>query len=320
MQGFKRLISFIVVVAVAIGCVGCQKKQDKVKLLLDWWPNPNHVPLYVGLKQGIFKKHGVDLSILSLQDPPDSITYLKTEQADLAVYYMPQTLRAHALDKSIRVAGVLIDEPLQGFLVRKDSGIENVGDFEGRSLGVFPEGMTIAYVDTMQKLKNFAFKEIKHVQFDVAAALYTKSIDVISGIFWNIEPHQLSANGVETRAFKLKDVGFPNYPELVVITGGTFADKNPKKLDGFRKALDESIAYVKSHQDEALSIYFSMHPDKSHLTKEWEAEAWKTTAPLLAKSQDLDIEGLQKFHDWMWEKDLLKRRVNLETVKAWKSD
>ena len=291
----RALLKKLLSAAILLVCVACGKKETtKTRLLLDWWPNPNHVSLYVGIEKGIFRKYGIDLEVLSLQDPPNAISYLATNQTDLAIYYGPLTVRAKARGHTFTVAGILFDQPLHGLLVREDSGIKNLSDFDGKSIGIFPGDLLDAFCSKLEKRENFKFSERKIVQFDVAAALYTKTIDVISGVFWNIEPEQLRANGVETKTFKMQEIGLPSYPELLVLASEAFQTEHPDKVRAFRAALDESNRYCKAHPEKAFELYLTANRDKSEMTIGWERKAWELTHPVLAKSQKLDLGELKK--------------------------
>jgi len=96
----KKNIRFrqIALVAVAVIMTGCQSNEtEKTRLVLDWLPNPNHVPLYVGIAKGYFKDAGIDLEIKKIQDPSDPIPLLVSKQTDLAVSYSSYVLRAHPI-------------------------------------------------------------------------------------------------------------------------------------------------------------------------------------------------------------------------------
>ncbi|MDN3507783.1 MAG: ABC transporter substrate-binding protein [Simkaniaceae bacterium] len=309
----KKLLSGVILLV----CAACGKKETtKTRLLLDWWPNPNHVCLYVGIEKGIFAKHGLDLEILSLQDPPNAISYLATNQTDLAIYYGPLTLRAKARGHYVSVAGQLFDQPLQGLLGRADSGIEKISDFNGKSIGVFPGDLMDTYKDTMEKKGNFKFSNSRIVQFDVATALYAKTIDIISGVFWNIEPVQLSANGVETKTFKMDEIGLPSYPELLVLAGQTFQEEHPDKVRAFKEALHEANHYCIANPQKAFEIYLAANTDKTAMTIGWERKAWELTHPVLARDQNLNLKELKGFHDWLLESKIISDAIDLDTLQA----
>ncbi|MCK4935144.1 MAG: ABC transporter substrate-binding protein, partial [Simkaniaceae bacterium] len=185
-------------------------------LLLDWWPNANHIPLFSGIEKGYFREEGIDLRIIKSDEAPKTFVNLMSNNADIAIYYLPQTLRHMTKYPDLRIIGTLIKEPLQAFVFRKDRGLSTPQDLDGKILGLAPGGLTERYLEIFQTREGLSF-HIKKVLFDLNTALITDWVDVVSGVFWNIEPIQLKHLGIETSIFKLKDFGVPNYPELIFI-------------------------------------------------------------------------------------------------------
>ncbi len=292
----------------------CQKKSKKTTLLLDWWANPNHVPVYAGIELGIFKKFGIDLEVLNLNEPPDSLVYLISGKTDLSLYYMPHTLRAFAQNRNFRIVGKLHDCALNTFLTREDSGIESIQDFQDKSFGIFPDGITMALFNILMSEKhNIVPGDFKTLQFDLSTILYTKSVDIITGVYWNIEPFQLKSKGVKTRSFKWGDLGFPDYPELVFLANSKFLENHPGFSKQFRKALQKSIEYCCEFPAEAFDLYLKQNPDKSS-SIEWEKEAWKATVTTLAKSQNFSRDKWEKFYLWMSDNSLISKSFEVDDV------
>jgi putative hydroxymethylpyrimidine transport system substrate-binding protein len=48
-------------------------QRQKVVLMLDWFPNPNHVPLYVTQQKGFFEAAGLDVTLQVPADPNDPV-------------------------------------------------------------------------------------------------------------------------------------------------------------------------------------------------------------------------------------------------------
>ena len=235
------------------------------KLLLDWWPNANHIPLYVGIEKGYFKEEGIDLTIIKSDSAPQTYINLMSKNADIALYYLPQTLRHSHKYPNIKILGILIKEPLQGFLFRKDSGIKTPADFDGKSIGMYHDGLTSAYLTQFEQSHKISF-ERKKIEFDLLTALYTDWVDVLSGIFWNIESIQLEHLGIETDYLKITDFDVPTYPELIFLTRGELLERDLTFAERFQKALQKSITEAKLHPNQAFDIYIAKHPDKSKKT------------------------------------------------------
>ncbi|MFQ6090666.1 MAG: ABC transporter substrate-binding protein, partial [Candidatus Bipolaricaulia bacterium] len=44
---------------------------ERLTLMLDWLPNPDHVPLYVAQEEGLFAEEGLEVEILVPGNPSD---------------------------------------------------------------------------------------------------------------------------------------------------------------------------------------------------------------------------------------------------------
>lgn len=264
------------------------------RLLLDWFPNSNHVPIYAGMEKGIFSKHHMDLQVLELNDPSDTIPYITSRQADIALFYLPDVIQANTKGAGLKIAGVLIDQPLNSFLFRANEGIISPQDLSGKVIGYCVAGSNFPILERLLKEKKIVPKELRNVNFDLVALLGTGQVDAVYGAFWNIEGEHLKFLNVPTEHFEVSQLGHPHYSELVFVSR-----ENSKEIDAFKLAMQESIDYCKKHPEEAFDLYVRCHPAKSNSTIAWEKQAWLKTLPLLAKSQQIFKEDWDSLKTWL---------------------
>lgn len=137
---FLRQIG-LVIVAVVVAAVGCSAPRrdpapaadgaagrDKVKLLLDWYPEAEHGGFYAALVHGIFEKHGLDVEIVPGGRTSAVTPELVLGRAQFGVGNADGVLLGRSEESPL----VALMAPLQVgprcIMVRKDSGIES---FEG---------------------------------------------------------------------------------------------------------------------------------------------------------------------------------------------
>lgn len=278
---------------------GCEKKGNETRLLLDWLPNPNHIPLYVGLNQGFFRDEGIDIVIKKMPDKGGGITFLTSHQTDLLVNHMPGTLRATARGAKLKVVGSLIKKPLICLIYDSKDNIKKPTDLSGKSVGYCLGGSDTAPLDFLLAQGNIAPKEKINVGIDFLYALTTKKVDFIYGGYWNIEPSQLQSLGINAAYFTITEFGIPPYSELIILANQDTPQSDPNFVKAFQAALQKSIHFCKNHPDKAFSIYEIYHPDKRAKTLAWEKEAWKITLPLFAEDQSTDFQELDTFYQFM---------------------
>jgi NitT/TauT family transport system substrate-binding protein len=244
-------------------------------LLLDWLPNSNHVPIYAGLQKQIFAKYNIDLRILEIKDPSDTIPYLTAGKAEIALFYFPDVVRANEKGAELKIVDVLVDRPLNSLIYRKGEAAVPQ-DLSGKIIGYSVTGSNLDILEKLLKQNHIVPKELKNVNFDLVASLALGQVDVIYGAFWNIEKKHLESLGISTDHFEVTQLGHPHYSELVFIS-----HKNFNETEAFQKAIRESIEFCRSHPDEAFDLYTHCHPEKSPQTLAWERQAWYETIPLL---------------------------------------
>ena len=125
-----------------------QAENQKVRLLLEWLPNPDHVIFYTGIEKGIFRKHGIDLEILKANDPADGVPLLHSENTELVLSYAGRTVNAKARGADVKVIAYVFKQPLNSIVFRKDSGIKTPKDLSGCKVGFTMGADARAFLDT----------------------------------------------------------------------------------------------------------------------------------------------------------------------------
>ena len=67
---------------------------DKLKLMLDWFPNVDHLPIFLARESGYFKDQGLTVDIITPSETADGLKLAAAGEVDLAVSYQPQTIIA----------------------------------------------------------------------------------------------------------------------------------------------------------------------------------------------------------------------------------
>lgn len=286
---------------------GCQPSGEnkEIRLVLDWLPNPNHIPLYVGIRKGYFSENDIHLQIQKTHDTSDAIPFLTTSQTELAISYMPSTIHAIENGANIKPIAILIPEPLNALIYRKSSQISAVKDLNGKVFGYCVDGSGTKSLNLLLKLNQIEPKDKRNVSFDLVSTLGKQRVDVVYGAFWNIECEQLLSMGIETGFFKLTDLGFPTYYELIILAKNDSKYGSQKFSEKFTQSLQKSIEYCQKFPEESFEIYLEENPDKGIKTQNWERQAWQKTYPLFAKTQEIDWKMWQAYVDWSKEHNLL---------------
>lgn len=275
----------------------CDKcpEDKKLSLVLDWLPNPNHIPLYVGQERGFFAQEGVDLQIVKATDVVNGVLYTLSGRSDMAITYMQTAILAQEKGLPFQIVGKLIDSTLNGLIFVQDGTIKEPKDLSGKRFGYSVDGMSDRLPEIL-KANHIEPASQHNCHFDLSGMLLSGQVDVLYGAYWNIEMVQLEHKGLSVGHFTLQELGVPNYHELIIVA------KEGRDFTPFQRALQKSINYCKAHPEEALALYFSAQPDKGEETRAWERRAFDVTRPLLPECQAVDETLWSAYKNWLFAK------------------
>jgi len=280
---------------------------QKVSIMLDWFPNIDHLPLYVAQEEGFFGENGIDVKILSPSATTDALKLAASNNVDLAISYAPQAIMGASEGLKIRVAGRLVEHPLSVLLFLKMKGIEKPVDLEGKIIGYTVPGMMDILTEAFAQINGINKYTPINVGFAIVQSLVSGRVDAIMGPYKNYETVALEEKGYEAGYFELGQWGIPDYDELVFITGEETLKKRSAAIKGFIRAIDRTISETRKNPEGALAKYFKVLPEAP---REMEAKAFRITLPLYAHNQKHDLERWQRFADFSYKYKLINKPVD----------
>ncbi|HIM44986.1 MAG TPA: ABC transporter ATP-binding protein, partial [Alphaproteobacteria bacterium] len=145
---FLRLAVLPIAFAIMLAAQSAQAN-DKLTLLLDWFVNPDHAPIFVAQERGYFAARGLDVEIVAPADPNDPPKLVAAGRADIAVSYQPQLHVQVAAGLPLTRFGTLIATPLNTLLVLEDGPVKSIADLKGRKIGFSVGGFEDALLRAM---------------------------------------------------------------------------------------------------------------------------------------------------------------------------
>ena len=229
---FLRSILLPATLVLLLASTGAQAN-DKLTLLLDWFINPDHAPLFVAEERGYFAAHGLDVEIIAPADPNDPPKLVAAGKADIAVSYQPQLHVQVAAGLPLTRFGTLIATPLNTLLVLEDGPVKSIADLKGRKVGYSIGGFEDALLRAMLARHGLSLDDITlvNVNFSLSPALLSGQVDAVIGAYRNFELNQMDIEGHKGRAFYVEEEGVPSYDELILVA-------NPERMD---RAVDTGV-------------------------------------------------------------------------------
>lgn len=238
--------------------------KTRTTLLLNWYANPYHTPIFAAQALGYFSEENIKLAILEPNEPSDVTEIVGLGTVDFGVKAMIHTIAARAKGFPVTSIGALLDEPPTGLLALKSSGIECFQDIKGKRIGYIGEfGKKI--IDDLANLAGIeknSYQTVK-VGMNVTDAICRNIIDAGIG-FINFQKIELEAlSGQETillRLDQLAGLGCCCFCSIQYIVSDTFLKNNAELVKGFLRAICRGAAFTTEHPEEAFELLCQNKP------------------------------------------------------------
>jgi len=310
-RGVGRNLLLILVIFAFTCSLAVAKNQTKpIRIILDWFVNPDHAPIFVAQQQGFFKKHGLKVTIIPPADPSDSGKLVAVGKADIAVTYQPQFMKSVARGMPLVRIATLIATPLDCLVTLKGGSIHKISDLKGKRIGYSMAGTDDIMLQAMLKAHGLKLKDVKliNVHYGLTQALLAGQIDAFTGAMRNFEPLEIELVGKQAQLFYPEENAVPIYDELILIT--TKKELHDPRLKSFIEAMQEGVIYLINHPNSTWKIFVKNHPE---LNNQLNKRAWLNTLPRFALRPGLlDQEHYKKYTKFLQKQGILKKKLNIE--------
>ncbi|WP_290805927.1 ABC transporter substrate-binding protein [Herbiconiux sp.] len=233
---------------------------ETTKIVVATNPSAQTAPLYLGIKDGIFAKHGLEVELVPQTDVAAIISGVASGQYNFGFATVVHVINANVNDIPIRAVATVEgqqkaeEEPEEGnaLVAGPDSGITSAGDLGGKTVGVIGLSSlnTLAMWDMAAK-EGVDTTSINLVQLpfgQMPAALAAGDIDaaVVQAPFIA----DAEANGA-TIIGKPNVETFPNMAVGLYTTSQSYIDSNPDIVKAFAAAMIESQQHATENIDDA---------------------------------------------------------------------
>lgn len=280
---------------------------EKLTLLLDWFVNPDHAPIFVALEKGYFKEAGIDLEVVAPADPNDPPKLVAAGKADLAISYQPQL---HIqVDEGLPLSRIatLVATPLNTLLVLDDGPIATLADLKGRTIGFSVGGFEDALLRAMLEPHGIRMEDVTlvNVNFSLSPSLLSGQVDAVIGAYRNFELNQMDLEGRPGRAFYVEEHGVPPYDELIVVARPD--RQGDPLLRRFVDALERGVQFLVNHPEDSWRLFLR---GRDELDDELNARAWRDTLPRFAlRPAALDTARYARFAAFLEAQGLIEKAL-----------
>lgn len=224
----------------------------KASLIPLWSPQAQFAGYYVALDKGIYRKHGIDLSILPGGPDYSSSEYLRSGKADFAVLWLTTAIQERAAGVKLINLAQIVQQSSMMLIAKKTSGITTPSDLNGKKVGLWGGQFALP---PQVFFKKFGLR-VREIPQSYTVNLFLRGgIDVASAMWYN-EYHTILNSGLdpdELSVFMLKEYGV-NLPEDGLYALEKRVKNDPALANEMTQASLEGWNYAFSHPDEALDI------------------------------------------------------------------
>ncbi len=277
--------------------------QDQMKLMLDWFVNPDHGPVIVAQEKGYFAEQNLEVEIIAPADPSDPPKMVAAGQADLAISYQPQLhLQIHE-GLPLQRVGTLVATPLNCLLALEDGPIKTPADLKGKKVGFSVGGVEEAVLAAILAKYELTLDDIEliNVNWSLSPSLMSKQVDAVIGAFRNFELNQMDIEGVAGKCFFVEEEGLPPYDELIYVANTDTMDKD--MIARFLAATEKATQYIVNHPQDSWEIFSGTSKE---LQDELNKRAWADTMPRFAlRPTAMDVGRYEAFEAFLNEAGLI---------------
>jgi NitT/TauT family transport system substrate-binding protein len=212
--------------------------------------------LDVGLQEGIFAKYGIDLDITALAGDAKVQQALASGSIDFGLGSGPSMAFTAKGAPSIAVAAFAGAPRNISIIVREDSPIKSIKEFNGKSLAVTTAGSLTEWLAKQASLQEgFGQDGIKTVALGTmdasTAALETHQVD---GIVGAVEAGYRLEEKHQGRILIGLEKYAPHFITHVVFARKELVKDKPDLVARFLKGVFGSIAFMKANRDQTVAI------------------------------------------------------------------
>ncbi|MET0592597.1 MAG: ABC transporter substrate-binding protein [Polyangiaceae bacterium] len=253
---------------------GANGAGTKLKLVLNWVPEPEFGGFYAARDGGAYRRQGFDVEIIGGGAGVPVVQMVATGRAHFGTIGGDEliTARAHGADV-VAVFATFQTSP-QGIMAHASRKIENIGDlFHSGTLAIEPGMAYAAYLK-----KKFSWDGVQVVPYDGGVARFLTDPNFAQQCYVTSEPIAAKKQGGDPQVFLIADAGFNPYA-TVVVAKRELVEQKPEMVNAFVAATAEGWKNYLADPRAVNQVLARLNPTMDATTLDAAVEAEK---PLIA--------------------------------------
>jgi NitT/TauT family transport system substrate-binding protein len=238
-----------------------QDDLEPVSLQLNWNPNAEHAPYFLGKKLGFYADEGIDVEIRPGQGSATAVKLVGTGDSNFGVAVADAVTVGRGQGVPVVATAVLLQESPTVLVSFTEKGIVEPADLAGMRVAVNTQSTVHAYWLAFLDANEIDRSQITEVNVSGASLplLIADQVDATGALLTN-EVVTLQNEGFDLNIINYAEYGVPSYGQ-VLFTSDEFASANPDLARRFTAATLRSWEYSLEHVDEAVAALAEAVPE-----------------------------------------------------------
>jgi NitT/TauT family transport system substrate-binding protein len=278
----------------------------RVKLALNWVPEPEFGGFYAARESGAFRTENLDVEIQGGGAGVPVIQMVATGKAEFGIAGADEILTARAQGADVVALFATYQKSPQGIMVHAAHGAKQLRDVLGSGQLALEPGLPYA-----------RFLKKKYPEFNARVVPYSGGVahfladpNLAQQCYITSEPIAARQQGGDPQVFLIADEGFNPYVG-VVITSRAFAQQNPELVAAFTRAIRSGWKAYLADPAATNALMQKLNPAMDAATFQAAADAQK---PLI-EGGDAATKGLGAMTQERWQA-LAEQLTSLDVLKA----
>lgn len=201
---------------------------------------------------GIFKKNGVDVDLVLMEDPKERFPTLMADKIQMIASTVDTALLYLKKPNDFQYV-VAIDDSNGGDGIVANKDIKTIADLKGKKVAVNEGSVSQFYLNVLlQKagLKESDLQTVNMTAGDAGGAFVAKRVD--AAVTW--EPWLSKGKATEHGHLLVDSSTTPGLITDVIIVKTSWVKTHPKDVAAIVKSWNEAVAYYRANPDESIGI------------------------------------------------------------------
>ncbi|MBY4949577.1 ABC transporter substrate-binding protein [Cupriavidus respiraculi] len=309
----RRLFHAAVCAALSLAALPlAARAADKVTFLTSWYAQAEHGGFYQAVAEGIYKKHGLDVTIRMGGPQVNGMQILTSGQADFMMGYDLQVLKSIEQGVPVTTVGTSFQTDLQGVMTHAD--VNSLADLKSRTVLVSTSGRTTWW----------PWLKARYQLDDANSRVYTFNLQpffadpkAAQQAYASSEVFAADKAGVKTKFFLFANDGYPPYGTTIVTMQKTAKEK-PELVARFVRATMEGWKSYLANPAPANALIKQDNPNMKDDQLAWGLAKLKEYR--MVDGGDAATQGIGVMTDARWQKtrDFMVGAGLLKAETDWK--